>query len=109
MFVEWDEQKRLANRREHGIDFVDAMPALLDPSRLERTDARQDYGETRIQVLGKASGRCLFLVYTERTHPPPAVKRIVSARLAEAAERRVYDRGRGRAGWQRVENRGGRR
>jgi hypothetical protein len=36
------------------VDFVDAIAALEDQNRLEEIDARFDYVEERIQVIGMA-------------------------------------------------------
>jgi uncharacterized protein len=38
MQIEWDESKRVANLRKHGVDFADAVGALLDPHCLTRED-----------------------------------------------------------------------
>ncbi len=42
---EWDDAKAADNLRKHGVDFVDAIPALEDPNRLEDIDDRFEYGE----------------------------------------------------------------
>jgi uncharacterized DUF497 family protein len=53
---------------------------------LERNDVRKDYGEQRIQAIGKVDGDSLFVVYTWRG----ATRRIISARLANRSERDAY-------------------
>jgi uncharacterized DUF497 family protein len=61
----------------------------LDPRRLVAEDARRDYGEPRFRVLGVVDGRILFVVYTWRG----GVCRLISARKADARERRRYQAG----------------
>ena len=36
---EWDSAKAALNRRKHGVDFADAIPALEDPNRIEQTSS----------------------------------------------------------------------
>ena len=43
---EWDEQKRLANARKHGMDFADAV-SIFYGDIVVMLDDRFDYGETR--------------------------------------------------------------
>jgi len=86
--VEWDDDKNETNKREHeGLGFELARLVFADPNRLERLDRSENNtsGEERWQTLGMA-GKVLFAVYTERGER----KRIISARLANKAERRSY-------------------
>jgi len=86
--VEWDDDKNETNKREHeGLGFELAQLVFADPKRLERIDRSEGNkrGEERWQTLGRA-GKVLFVVYTERGER----KRIISARLANKAERRSY-------------------
>ena len=86
--IEWDDDKNEINRREHeGLGFELAQLVFADPNRLERLDRSEHNtsGEERWQTLGMA-GKVLFTVYTERGES----KRIISARLANKAERRSY-------------------
>jgi len=84
---EWDEDKNHANKLKHGIDFESAVYVFDDPYRIERfdTSAHNDLSEDRWQTIGKV-GEILFVVYTERKNNI----RLISARLATAAERRTY-------------------
>jgi hypothetical protein len=87
--VEWDDDKNETNKREHeGMSFELAQLVFADPNRLERIDRSESNisGEERWQTLGMA-GKVLFAVYTERGEK----KRIISARLANKAERRSYN------------------
>jgi uncharacterized DUF497 family protein len=40
---EWDDAKARSNLLEHGVDFLDAIEAVLDPNRLEDVDNTSDY------------------------------------------------------------------
>jgi uncharacterized DUF497 family protein len=87
MHFEWDEAKRKANRRKHGIEFADAVGVLNDPKAVTIED--RDHDETRFVTLGMdAFGRLLVVVYA---CPEPEVIRLISARKAEPHERRQYE------------------
>lgn len=81
----WDEAKSEANLRERGFDFAYAALIFESPT-LEWDDARRDYGERRIRTIGRIEEDILFVVYTRRG----AVRRIISARLANRRERNAY-------------------
>ncbi len=85
MGFEWDERKREANLSHHNVDFVDVL-ALFEGTTLEIVDERFDYGETRIRCLGEIEGRVYVVVYTWRG----VNRRIISARKANAREKRAY-------------------
>jgi uncharacterized DUF497 family protein len=87
--VEWDDNKNEINKQEHeGMSFELAHLVFADKNRLERLDRSEGNtsGEERWQTLGMV-GKVLFAVYTERGEK----KRIISARLANKAERRSYN------------------
>jgi uncharacterized DUF497 family protein len=86
--IEWYNDKNETNKREHeGLGFELAQLVFADPNRLERLDRSESNksGEERWQTLGMA-GKVLLVVYTERGEK----KRLISARLADKAERRCY-------------------
>lgn len=87
MNYEWDPAKAAENRRKHGIDFPDAIPALEDPRRLEEVDDRFEYGEVRLRTIGMTVGRVLFVVTTSRGDD---WSRIISARRATRHEEARY-------------------
>ncbi|MGH7036891.1 MAG: BrnT family toxin [Terriglobia bacterium] len=87
MQYEWDDRKAASNLRDHGVDFRDAIAALEDPNRLEDIDARFVYGEERVQVIGMAEGRILFVVMAMRDEE---VCRIISVRKADRHEQGRY-------------------
>lgn len=69
MQTEWDPAKAEENRREHGVDFADAVPVLSDPFALSREDV-QAQGEQRFVALGMDRlGRILVVAYTYRGPP----------------------------------------
>ncbi|TQV74250.1 BrnT family toxin [Exilibacterium tricleocarpae] len=87
MQFEWDEDKREETLRDRGIDFIDAALIWKDQMRQERVDLRHNYGETRIQTIGKSRLGILLVVYTERTYEDgEEVIRIISARKADKRE-----------------------
>ena len=87
MQYEWDKGKAADNLRNHGVDFVDAIEALEDPNRLEDIDSRFAYNEERIQIIGMAHGKALFVVVTFRSED---MCRIISARKATKHEQDRY-------------------
>lgn len=87
MKFEWDESKRQANIRKHGIDFEDAKEAFLGPMQAH-LDLRQDYGEERWFSVGAWKGVPLFIVFTE---PHDGVVRLISARKADKDERKKFE------------------
>ena len=85
VWVEWDEGKAEANRRKHGIDFVDAADVLHD--ELANSIREVVDTETRVVTIGSdAQRRVLVVVYTWRGEN----LRLISARLATRRERRAY-------------------
>jgi uncharacterized DUF497 family protein len=92
MLFDWDDEKRDKTIRERGIDYIDAVLIWDDPRRQERIDRRSDYGERRIQTIGRVSFGVLLVVYTERVNENGLeVTRIISARVASKKERQEYE------------------
>jgi uncharacterized protein len=83
---EWDDAKAELNRRDHKVTFEQARQALSDPFLIDWIDDGQDEHELRFSALGMVENRLLFVAYTMRT----GAIRIISARLAEPFERRMY-------------------
>lgn len=81
MTYEWDEQKRLANVKKHGIDFID-VPEVFDGDVVILPDERFDYGETRFLLIGILKSQVIVVAYTERSENI----RIISARKATKNE-----------------------
>ena len=85
MSYEWDERKRRANVKKHGIDFID-IPEVFDGNVVIIPDERYDYGETRFIALGILKSFVVVVVYTEREENI----RIISARKATKNEQIYY-------------------
>jgi uncharacterized protein len=85
MGFEWDERKRRANLRKHGIDFDEAQ-RMFHTEIVEREDERRDYGEKRVVAYGEVNGVVLCVIYTWRG----GVRQIISARRARWDERKDY-------------------
>ncbi len=92
MLFDWDDKKREKTLTERKIDFIDAVLVWEDPRRQERLDLRHNYGEDRIQTIGKVSFGILLVVYTERINEnDEEVARIISVRKATRKEREEYE------------------
>jgi uncharacterized DUF497 family protein len=85
MLFEWDEAKSRRNLNERGFGFEYAARIFLGPT-LERPDNRREYGEVRIQAIGRVADDILFVVYTDRGD----ARHLISARLASRKERRLW-------------------
>jgi uncharacterized DUF497 family protein len=92
----WDEQKRAANLRKHGVDF--SLAEQFDfASAATMLDNRKDYGERRYRAFGPVAGRMYVIVFTRRGDQV----RIISARKANAREIRRYGQNQKKADWYR--------
>ena len=97
LVFEWDPEKERENVRDHGVYFETAVQIFYDYHRKERYDVDSSDDEDRWQTMGEFDD-VLFVVYTERGD----VIRIISARVAEPFERRIYYGDGETYGWQRV-------
>jgi uncharacterized protein len=85
----WDAEKATSNLKKHGVSFETACEVFFDP--LMRLEDASDQPEEREAVIGFTSDwMLLFVVHVMRESD---VIRIVSARLATAQERRMYEDG----------------
>jgi len=86
---EWDEAGKAGiNHRKHGVRLPEAIPVFDDPDAITIADDESDPSEQRFVALGMgAMGRLLVVVYTWRGENI----RIISARPAEAHERKQYE------------------
>ncbi len=85
MRYEWDEAKRRANLRKHGIDFADAAQVFAGTT-VTIEDTRFDYGETRFVTLGLLKTKVVVIVHTEEDDSI----RIISIRKATKNEEANY-------------------
>lgn len=83
--VTWDEWKRLANLRDHGLDF-EGCEAVFDAPTVTAEDTRMPYGEQRINLLGWLRDRVVHMTYTERGED----LHVISLRGATRHEARQY-------------------
>jgi len=91
MSCEWDPRKAEANFRKHGIRFSEALPVFDDAFAVAFTDDESDPNEQRFVSIGTGlKGRVLVVAYCYRA----SKIRIISARPADALERRQYEEGR---------------
>lgn len=85
VIVEWDANKEKINLRKHGISFKTAALVFSDSNRIELFDKRHSTTEDRYIVIGIVN-KLITVIYTERTD----CVRIISARIANSLERKVY-------------------
>jgi len=84
---EWDELKRLANLKEHRVDFAEAV-LIFENEVIEAIDKREDYREIRYRALGHVEDDYFLIVYTLREK----TRRIISAwRLDDEGKRRYQE------------------
>lgn len=63
---EWDADKDAENQRKHGISFVEAQAAFLDPERVIARDAAHSRSEPRFYCFGRVSDGTLTVRFTYR-------------------------------------------
>lgn len=84
---EWDEAKREANLRKHGLDFDDANIVYENPNKVTFSQTGHSEARWRDIALVESNGIVLALVYTVRRYNV----RVISFRKASRKERRIYD------------------
>lgn len=85
---EWAEQKARSNVEKHGITFEEAAEAFFDPFYQMGDASPEDGVEERDFLLGYSqSSRLLLVVHAQRRERV----RLISARLATRAERKIYE------------------
>lgn len=90
MRFDWDPKKATANLATHGVSFEEASTVFLDRLSATGEDPDHSSGESRFVTFGVSSaGRLLVIAHTEHGE----VIRIISAREATRAERKIYEEG----------------
>jgi len=92
MRFEWDEHTNDLNRRKHaGIDFELAARVFADPFLMLRKD-RVVEGEQRWHAIGAVQRAVLLVVhvYVQEKDDDEETIRDITARTADARERRCY-------------------
>ena len=85
MEFEFDPEKSEANKRKHGIDFVEAQALWEDPDR-HQVPARTQ-GEPRLMLVGRIAGTHWSAIFTLRGE----TTRIVSVRRSRTKEVDQYE------------------
>ncbi len=85
MDFEFDDKKSQANKKKHGIDFIEAQEIWGDPERIEIPARTED--EPRQLVIGKIGEKCWSFVITFRTKKI----RIISVRRSRKEEIEIYE------------------
>ncbi len=90
MRFEWDPRKAASNLRKHGVAFQEAATVFQDILALTGDDPDHSVDEDRMVTFGLSSRRRLLVVsHTVRR----SRLRIISARPATPAERKIYEEG----------------
>ena len=93
MQFEWDSAKAVENLAKHGVSFQEAATVFRDPLSATGADPDHSIGEERFITFGvstsgvSTSGRLLVVAHTEDGD----TIRIITARPATAAERKIYE------------------
>lgn len=85
MEFEFDPHKSDANKKKHGIDFVEAQALWSDPDLLEVPARSED--EFRCVVIGLIEDKCWSAIITYRGDRV----RIISIRRARQEEKEAYE------------------
>jgi uncharacterized protein len=88
---EWDLQKDKENLSKHGVSFELARHVFNDPAHYTGQGYVEN-GELRDDTLGRVSEHLVLRVtHTDRTQGELSRIRILSARKADAKERKTYE------------------
>lgn len=87
MNYEWDEAKRRANIRKHGLDFLEADSVYESPIKVTVDVSCPRDKEVRFADFAEVEGCVLKLVYTLRGD----AVRCISLRVASQKESCLYD------------------
>ena len=88
MDFDWDPEKAAQNERKHGVSFEEAATCFDDPNGCYFRNESPSYEDRLILIAMSARSRVLFVVHAEVGRESI---RIVSARRASSAQRRIYD------------------
>lgn len=83
--IEWDSEKDRANIIKHGISFETAALVFTDEHYVELYDEDHSVDEDRYIAIGMVD-KVIYVVHTFRQEKI----RLISARTATEAERRLY-------------------
>lgn len=63
----WDSRKEEVNIRKHGINFITAANAFMDPKRKIFIDSKHSETEERHFCIGKAGNKIITVRFTYRS------------------------------------------
>ncbi len=90
MRFEWNALKAAENLRKHGVSFDEAASVFFDPLSATGDDPDHSLHERRFVTFGmSSSGRLLVVAHAEHDDGI----RIITARQATRAERKLYEEG----------------
>jgi uncharacterized DUF497 family protein len=90
MEFEWDPKKSAANARKHDVRFQEASTVFGDSLAMTFADPDHSNNERRYLTFGLSKySRLLVVAHTDRGEKT----RIISARLMDRKERRIYEEG----------------
>lgn len=90
MDFEWDSKKAAANEQKHNITFQEAASIFGDRLAITFADPDHSENEQRYLTFGLSKDNRLMVVsHTDRGDKT----RIISARLMDRKERRIYEEG----------------
>jgi uncharacterized protein len=90
MEFEWDTKKSVANERKHNVTFQEAGTVFGDRLAMTFADPDHSKNEERYLTFGLSKqNRLLVVSHTDRGEKT----RIISARLMDRKERRIYEEG----------------
>ncbi|HUX44527.1 MAG TPA: BrnT family toxin [Terracidiphilus sp.] len=83
----WNEAKRKANIRKHGLDFQDACLVYDNPGKCTYESHRPEESRWMDIAMAMIHGQLLTLIYTRRGDDI----RVISFRPASREERKQYE------------------
>jgi uncharacterized DUF497 family protein len=90
MRFKWDPKKAAENKRKHGVTFEEAATCFVDPQGCYFRNESPSYEDRLILIAFSERQRILFVVHAEVGRDSI---RIVSARRASQAQRKLYELG----------------
>ena len=66
MNFEWNENKNRVNIEKHGVSFMDAQKAFLDPKRIVAKDLKHSEEEQRFICIGEVNDGIATVRFTYR-------------------------------------------
>lgn len=88
VYIQWHEEKRRRNLREHGVDFID-LEHFFAGELLTEEDVRYQYAESRFQSIGMLGDCVVHVVWTPADDESTTI-RVISARKATYRETQAW-------------------